>query len=241
MRTSTSDPRSLKNKSFRSVVAAATVALFSTTLGCSVMEEQPPATDYTQAEAYEPMEQGVADLVEALPDFPGFERRSWNELPCSHGGLDDSDYTSIEIRYTFSEAVSATTQVREDYLDELRTYWSELGLDIHRDDASGTGKYHSIEARREDGINFYYSVGYQVGLMIQSGCVPRSDVSELTYIPPSGGIVPGSEQDTVAHDSHYFPEGVPTDQAAAIDPFATAQPVSGPVPFDPPASYEGHL
>jgi hypothetical protein len=205
------------------------------------MTEQPPATTYTQAEAYEPMETAVADLVQALPDFPGFERRSWNEMPCSHGGVDDPDYTNIEIRYLFSDEVSATAQVREDYLDALRDYWGELGLDIHRDEASGTGKYHSIEARREDGINFYYRVANGVSLMIQSGCVPRSDVSELTYIPPSGGIVPGSEQDTVAHDSHYFPEGVPTDQAAAVDPFSGIRAASRVVPFESPDSYEGQI
>ena len=187
------------------------------------------------------MEDAVADLVQALPEFPGFEKRSWNEMPCSHGGVDDSDYTNIEIRYLFSDEVSATTQVREAYLDALRDYWGEIGLDIHRDESSGTGKYHSIEARREDGINFYYRVANGVSLTIQSGCVSRSDVSELTYIPPSGGIVPGSEQDTVAHDSHYFPDGVPTDQAAAIDPFAGMQAAAGPVLFESPASYEGHI
>lgn len=201
------------------------------------------------------MEQAVADAVGALPDFPGFDRRSWAELPCSHNGVDDPDYTNIEIRYLFSEEASKTELVQETYVDSLREYWSGLGYGIHRDDAVGGGEYHSLEARRDDGINLWYSTARLTALMVQSGCVPRSDVSELTYIPPAGGIVPGSEQDTVAHSNRYFPDGVPADQLTtpATDPFATPSAESpapaGMVPWsrDPeeaessPATYDGLL
>jgi hypothetical protein len=68
--------------------------------------------------------------------------------------------------------------------------------------------------------------------------VPVSELSEIEYIPPVGGIEPGSEQDNV---DRYFPDGIPTDQAAAIDPFAGTQAASVPRPFDSPATYDDQL
>ncbi len=221
-------------------VAAVTAMSLS---ACSPSGEEvnhPPESEYTQAEAYAPMEAAAADAVLALPDFPGFERRIWAELPCSHNGIDDSDYTSIEIDYEFSLENSGSDLVREAYTDALRDYWTSLGYEITDEYETERGDRvdRGLVVQREDGIVLWYRVVGIVSLTIQSGCVPVSDHGEIEYIPPTGGIEPGSENDLV---EEYFPDGIPTDQAAAIDPFANAQAVGALVPFEAPGSYEDLL
>lgn len=198
--------------------------------------DTPPESEYTQAEAYAPMEESVADAVEVLPDFPGFESRWWHELPCDDNG-GSSDYTNIEIEYSFSSEDSMKTQTREEYVQVLRDHWASLGYEITRDEERRRGDRidHDLVAEREDGISLWYTLGSYNAFLIQSGCVPVSDRSEIDYIAPAGGIEPGSDADRVGD---YFPDGVPTDQALAIDPFAVT-PASGSIPFDSPDSYDG--
>jgi len=226
----------------KAVIAAVIAAALSLT-ACSPSGEalnESPESEYTQAEAYAPMEAAAAESTEALVDFPGFERRMWAELPCSHNGVDDPDYTSIEIRYEFSPEDSESDLVREGYTDALREHWTALGYEITEDSETVRGDRtdRALVAQREDGIALWYRVVGVVILTVQSGCVPVSDHSEIEYIPPTGGIEPGSENDLV---QEYFPDGVPTDQAAAFDPFANAQTVSTIVPFQAPPSYEDLL
>lgn len=76
---------------------------------------------------------------------------------------------------------------------------------------------HILSAQREDGISLGYAVGKYAGIIINSGCVPVSEPGEIDYIPPVGGIEPGSGQDNV---DRYLPDSIPTDQAAAVDPLA---------------------
>jgi hypothetical protein len=223
-------------------VAFAAAAVLAAT-ACSAVGDVvngPPESEYTQAEAYAPMEAVAAESVGSLSDFPGFEQRLWAEMPCSHNGIDDPDYTNIEIRYKFSLEVSETDQVREDYVDRLREHWTAQGYEIVRDEESTYGDRldRNLVVRTEDGITLWYGVAGYVALMIQSGCVPVSDPSEIEYVPPTGGIEPGGEGDDV---SRYFPDGIPTDQAAAVDPFADTQAAAGPEPFDSPGSYENLL
>jgi hypothetical protein len=202
--------------------------------------ETPPDTEYTQAEAYRPMEAAIAEAVEALPEFPGFSERFWSEMPCSHNGLDDPDYTSIEITYRFSEEVSASDLVRTEYLDVLRDHWTQLGYEISLDESKerADGRVdHNLTADRQDGIVLWYKMWGIVSINAQSGCVPVSDKGDIEYIAPTGGIEPGSAGDGIIEA--YFPDGIPTDQAAAIDPFATSQAAFGLVPFDSPDSYDG--
>jgi hypothetical protein len=184
------------------------------------MTEQPPKSIYTQAEAYGPMEEAVAELTEVLPGFPGFAFRGWGEMPCSHNGIDDDRFTNVEVDYTFSRAVSDDPLVRETYVEVLRERWTAQGYEVHRDDRRvGAERVdHSLEARRADGINLWYRVGAVVGITVQSGCVPKSDKSEIDYIPPAGGVEPGGENDGVGR---YFPDGIPveSDSPSAIDPF----------------------
>jgi hypothetical protein len=219
-------------------LATALLALAS----CSNMKDpmnKPAETEYTQAEAYAPMEAAVADAIEVLPDFPGFEKRAWAEVPCEHNGQADSGYTDIEIQYWFSSADSGSDLVREQYVDLLRDHWASLGYEKtyeEQSDRADGSVNRDIAVKRDDGITLWYSAAGYTVLTVQSGCVPVSELNEFEYIPPAGGIEPGSDKDRV---EKYFPDGIPTDQAAAVDPFATSQAAFGPVPFDSPDSYDG--
>lgn len=201
----------------------------------------PPDSVYSQAEAYAPMEAAAADAVAVLPDFPGFEQRSWGEMPCSHNGVDDPDYTNIEIRYRMSGESSTEDRVRGEYVDLLREHWSSLGYQITYEaesERADGGTARDIAVKREDGITLWYSVAGYASLMIQSGCVPVSDPADIPYVPPAGGIEPGGEGDKLRN---YFPDGVPTDATSdeAIAPFGEDQ--AAPLPFSSPGSFEGLL
>lgn len=226
------------------IIASMAVATSACTGG--IMDQEPPEAVYTEAEAFAPMEAEVADIVASLPDFPGFYTRSWNEMVCSHNGIDNGDYVNIEIRYGFADADAATGTVRNTYVSKLRERWTDLGYEIRRDEASGTGKDYSLEARRDDGINLWYSVATKVTLYVQSGCVPKSDPSEIEYIAPTGGVDAGSQRDNIRIDGF---EGMPeAPSETATDPFQESSP-TGMVPWarEPdgsetgPSSYEGQL
>lgn len=223
--------------------AAVSAAVLAALTACSPdggTVNEPPESEYTQAEAYAPMEAAVADSIAALPDFPGFGSRTWHQNPCSHDGIDDPDYVNVEIWYDLTEEDSQSDLVREDYVAVLRELWESQGYEITADDSTQLESRvdHILSAKREDGISLGYAVGRYAGFIINSGCVPVSELSEIEYIPPVGGIEPGSDQDNV---DRYFPDGTPTDHAAAIDPFAGMQAAFGPMPFDSPATYDDQL
>ncbi|MFG3341729.1 hypothetical protein [Glycomyces sp. NPDC048151] len=191
------------------------------------MSEQPPTPAYTQAEAYAPMEAAVADIVAVLPDFPGFERRVWGKTPCSHDGVQDPDYTNVEIEYRFTKEQSQTPLVRERYVDILREHWTALGYRIIADrtlEARDRIDRELIAFRPDDRVKLWYSAAFYTVVRIRSGCVPVSDLGEIEYVPPSGGIVPGGRNDRV---QRYFPDGIPSGDAVN--------------PFDSPDSYEDSL
>lgn len=187
----------------------------------------PPPSSYTQAEAYPPMEAAAADTVAALPDFPGFEQRTWTELPCSHNGVVDPAFVEVEIEYRFSLPDSATPLVRETYLGVLREHWTALGYRMLRDEPRllPDRTDHNLFAERGDGIGLWYWVAGYTVLRIQSGPVPISDASDIPYVPPTGGVIPGGRRDRV---SKYFPDGVPMLDGTVA-------------PFESPDSYEDSL
>lgn len=187
--------------------------------------DPPPESAFTQAEAYAPMEAAVADLVEALPDFPGFIQRSWAELPCTRDGIEVPGYTNVELRYRFSVPDSETDLVRERYPDTLRTRWTDQGLEITVDEETDLGHRTDRElvAVRGDGMKLWYSVARYAAVLVQSGPVPVSEADEIAYVPPTGGVVPGGRGDVVGR---YFPEGIP------VAPVA---------PFESPEHYEDDL
>ncbi|MEU6857933.1 hypothetical protein AB0B28_03510 [Glycomyces sp. NPDC046736] len=196
-----------------SVMAAAAAVLLATG-ACSVVDgigggDEPPQSMYTQAEAFVAMEAVAADMVAVLPDFPGFERRLWLDHPCSHDGVEDPDYVSVEIEYTFAEADAATPLVREEYVDLLKDHWVEQGYEVELDHAvEGDERTDRslVVSSDENQLQITYRVAHKVPIMITSGCVPVSDPGELEYVPPLGGVEPGSKHDLVAE---FFPEGIP--------------------------------
>jgi hypothetical protein len=228
------------------VVASAVSAACT---GGSMNEE--PEPEYSEAEVFAPMEAEVAEIIEALPDFPGFASRSWAETPCYKDGAYTEDRVGVEITYVFDGTAAVDPLIRETYVDELRERWTEQGYEITWDEASATGKFYELEARREDGIKLWYSVAHGVALKIQSGCVPASDHGEIQYIPPSGGVVPGSPEDIMNHLEEEI-QGYPEEpQEEAVSPFDASESASppgmvpwsrGPGPTDSGlSSYEGQL
>lgn len=200
----------------RGVRAATAAALLAFASGCSIAEsiggeEAPPESIYTQAGAYEEMEAVAADLVAVLPDFPGFEQRTWLEHPCTHDGEEDPDYVSVELEYKFSEADAQTPAVREEYVDLLKEHWTGQGYEVELDDTVEGGERtdRSLVVYSESKqIRITYRVAYQVPIMISSGCMPVSQPAAFTYVPPLGGIEPGGEHDNV---DDFFPDGIPAD------------------------------
>jgi hypothetical protein len=193
-----------------------TAVLLAVASGCSVAEgitggEEPPESIYTQAEAYPAMEAAVAETVAVLPEFPGFEARLWLDHPCSHNGVDDPDYRSVEIEYQFSEANAQTPLVRDEYVEVLRDHWTEAGYEITLDDqlvGADRTERSLIAYAEERELELFYRVAYTVSLVITSGCMPVSELGEFAYVPPQGGIEPGSQDDFV---DDFFPEGIPTE------------------------------
>jgi hypothetical protein len=209
----------------------AVLAVLATAAACSTRKEAmdtPPESDHTQAEVYAPAEAAVADLVEALPDFPGFEKRSWGELPCTHNGVEDPNYTTVEVRYQFSAEDSATPLVNEQYVDTLRERWTGLGYTITMDTTTEVeaGVYRDLAVITDAGVSIWYSAAYLATFMVRfGGCVPVSDKADIEYIAPAGGIEPGGKGDNVGE---YFPDGIPAVHEAVA-------------PFDSPEHFDDQL
>lgn len=206
-------------------IAIAAIAVTATVIAVSLIRILMPPSDhsYTAAEVVAPMEQVVAETAASLPNFPGFSERVWSYVGCSSGGAPSEDYVGIQITYEFSKELSTEPLTRETFLDEIRTAWTDQGYEITRDVQQGDNPpYHSLDAVRDDGITMSYWVANTVSLTVQSGCVASDDVEEIPYIPPTGGIEPGSEADGV---DRFFPDGIPAEDlstepadASASDP-----------------------
>jgi len=65
--------------------------------------------------------------------------------------------------------------------------------------------------------------GHGVALKVQSGCGPASDHSEIQYLPPSGGVIPGSPDDSM-NDFKDEIQGYPEEpQEEATSPFEESE------------------
>lgn len=202
------------------------------------MQDPPPEREFDEAEAYPLVEQIVADTVSDLSDFPGFYQRLYATEDCGEMlGNQYDGWVAIEIRYGFTAEDSATDLVKLEYTNLLRRAWTDAGFDVHRDTIDPETGRGSLEAVRPDGINLWWWVADGVSLTLQTGCVPATEgFDKPEYIPPAGGVLP--ENDHAVAGNHF--ENPPEDATdEAVDPFATAQPVSAPVPFDSPDSYYG--
>ena len=202
-----------------------------------------PEPKYTQAEVIPVMEAEITAITSQLPDFPGFSSRSWREAPCRKDGAYTDDRVSMEIDYRVKGGNAADSVARETYVDALRDLWAGQGYEITWDETSPDGEWFNLEARRDDGITLWYSVAHAVSLKVQSGCVPASDHSEIQYIPPSGGVVPGSEEDIMNRledEIQGYPEEPEEEAVSPFDESGSASP-PGMVPWnrEPDASGPG--
>jgi hypothetical protein len=200
------------------------IVVLAASTACSegIMNEQ-PEPKHTQAEAIPVMEAEVAAIIGELPEFPGFSSRSWRETPCYKDGAYTEERVGMEIEYRIVDGNTAESLARVAYVDALRELWTEQGYEITWDEASPDGEWYNLEARRDDGVKLWYNVAHAVSLMVQSGCVPASDHSEIQYIPPSGGIIPGGPDDIMNKLKDEI-QGYPEEpQEEAILPFEEAE------------------
>lgn len=154
--------------------------------------ETPPEREFDQSTAWSRMEEAVAEAIDGVPDFPGFEERRLLELACTHNGAADEEYTKLELTYVFSAEDSAANLVREEYVELLRSRWVEAGYDVHRDESYGKDPiFHEVEATRPDGINYWLVAANYVSLKVQSGCVKKASSDECP--PPLGNVPPDND------------------------------------------------
>lgn len=182
-------------------------------------DERPPEREFDQSTGWNRMEEAAAEAIDGLPDFPGFEVRHMQTLECTHEGVADEEYINLELSYEFSEDVSKDPLVRETYLELLRDKWEQANYDIHRDQPSGTGKNHSLEAQRPDGINYWYWVAGLTQLKIQSGCMKAVEGWSPECPEPLGGVTPENDQAA----KRYCKADDPTEKTDAIAPFEGTQ------------------
>ncbi|MCH7232971.1 hypothetical protein L0U85_19240 [Glycomyces sp. L485] len=186
-------------------------------------EETPPEREFDQSTAWERLEEAAAEAIADLPDFPGFEVRTMKMLECEHDGEVDEKYVNLELGYQFSRDVSDYELVREAYRTELRALWEQEGYDIHRDAQRGDDPPHySLEARRPDGINYWYRVAGLVELAVQSGCVKAIDGFVAECPDPLGGVTEENDRardDCIATDTTYSQEPSEAESDQAIAPF----------------------
>ncbi|QSB04415.1 hypothetical protein [Natronoglycomyces albus] len=178
--------------------------------------EPPPEREFDQVMAYGLMEEEVRSWVETIDDFIGFETRIYRTQDCYGPQMQETDFVRIEINYRFSRDDSKLPIVREEYLEAIREHWDKQGYNIHTEDIRGDGEFHSLEARRPDGINLWYSVANISSLKVQSGCVRGSLDIEEPYIPPAGGVPP--QNDPLRNNPPYEPSAEETSEEA-INPF----------------------
>lgn len=212
---------------------------------------EPPERDFDESTVVERLDEAVAEAIEVLPDFPGFESRSMSTQTCSHNGEVDEDYIRYEMTYQFSAEDSESELVHQTYVEVLRQAWTEAGYDIHRDETRGSDDPHYIiEAIRPDGINYWVRAANYTNITVQSGCVRRSSETPACTTP-LGGVTRENDlariSGTCAGTETVYPDD--TESADAMAPFEGGQadftPFTGPgrrdESFGHPVSYEGQL
>ena len=196
-------------------LAITTAILFSS--NACMSRQGPPERDFDQTEAYQIVHDGFYDNLEHMENFPGFDLRQFSRSDCEHPDGSSTGFVRMEITYVFSSEDSDTELVRDDYFEALKEAWDDAGYDVHRDDVRAGGERKNLEARRDDGVNYWDRVWDRVALTIQSGCVRETDIDDQ-YIPPIGDVSPRDDQMRKFKDS----DDGPTDDESeeAINPFA---------------------
>ncbi|THV40818.1 hypothetical protein [Glycomyces buryatensis] len=188
-------PRSSANGA--KLIGAATAALAlaaCTTSGSSINE------DYTDNEALAEMEAFVADSIEPLEDFPGFERRIVKVIECLYGMNEEhteEGYDVVSLEYEFPEANWEDPLVRETYPEQLARLWGDQGHEVEVDHDDGA--IGRVTAKRDDGFTMNYNVQGVVWMNVHltgDDCVAIAD-GELEIPEPQGGVT-GEDNDILS-------------------------------------------
>ncbi|WP_026924434.1 hypothetical protein [Glycomyces arizonensis] len=189
------------------------------------MSQGLPELEFNRGEAFLRMDEAIAQTIEGLPDFPGFQDRTTLKLDCSEEGRE-----SYEINYTFPEETIGSDLVTKEYFTVLKEHWSSLGWEIHGERDDVDGNIADIQATRPDGVNIWYSnmLGQAV-IHAQVACVEAE--GDPVCGPPLGGVTP--ENDHTKYCTLETPDDSTSETAEAIAPFGgtTAADVPGAAPW----------
>lgn len=186
-------------------------------LGGCMFRQDPPERDFDQTEAYQILHDAFYENIEFLDDFPGFDLRQYSKSECEHSDGSSTGFVRMEITYVFSSEDSDTELVRDSYFETFKEAWNNEDYDVHREDVLGDNEVKDLEARRPDGVNYWFRVWDRVALTIQSGCIRATDIDE-PYIPPIGDVSPKNDQMHKFKNSDNTPSDDESEEA--INPFA---------------------
>lgn len=188
------------------------------------MPQDLPELEFKLDEAFLRMDEAVAETIEGLPDFPGFQKRTTLKLECPVEGRE-----SYEINYTFPEDTIGSDLVTKEYFAVLKDFWPSLGWEVHgeRDDAHGN--ISDIQATRPDGVNVWYTnlLGQAI-IHAQVACVDPDGAPVCG--PPLGGVTP--ENDSTKYCVVEEPEDTDDESTDAIAPFQGTQAALIPFPAE---------
>jgi hypothetical protein len=184
------------------------------------MSQGPPELEFNRGEAFLRMDEAIAQTIEGLPNFPGFQERTTLALGCSEEGRE-----SYEINYTFPEDTIGAELVTKEYFPVLKEHWSSQGWEVHGERDDVDGNIADIQATRPDGVNVWYSnmLGQAV-IHAQVACV--EDEGEPVCGPPLGGVLP--ENDRTKYCTLETPDDSESETADAVAPFEGTQAAASP-------------
>ncbi|WP_025273290.1 hypothetical protein [Haloglycomyces albus] len=167
--------------------------------------------DIDEASAWEELERLAAEIVEELPDFPGFEVRTLGTLACERSdGLTSQEYVVMELSYEFNKADSRSELVRETYRSVLKDYWNKHDIEITREDDFRTNDIYTLVAKHPDGFTYIYRAWGTSSLRVTSGCIKKVDDWDPECIPPLGGVQPENDRITTGCRNKDQPESLPS-------------------------------
>ncbi|SDE43678.1 hypothetical protein [Glycomyces harbinensis] len=178
------------------------------------MSRDLPELEFNRGEAFLRMDEAVAQTIEGLPNFPGFQQRTTLKLECAEEGRE-----SYEVNYTFPEETIGSDLVTKEYFAVLKEYWPSIGWEVHGERDDVDGDIADIQATRPDGVNVWYSnVLGQIVIHSQVACIEPE--GEPVCGPPLGGVTP--ENDSTKDCVIETPEESESESVDAIAPFRGA-------------------
>jgi len=174
-----------------------------------------PELEFNLGEAFLRMDEAVAQTIEGLPDFPGFQKRTTLALDCPEEGRE-----SYEIKYTFPENTISSDLTTKEYFAVLKEHWPSIGWEVHGELDDSDGNISDLQAIRPDGVNIWYqNLLGQAVIHAQVACV-RSEGDPVCG-PPLGGVTP--ENDNTKYCTLIEPEESESASTDAVAPFEGTQ------------------